>query len=82
MLISIETYRACDFPGGGAVRTSGSTHAYDRSTCFFSEANLKDKFSHAMVHFPLLKGLVTLQNMMRYMILAILSGSTLNIQGL
>ena len=23
----------------GGVRTSGSAHAYDRSTCFFSEAN-------------------------------------------
>ena len=27
-----------DFQGEG-VRTSGSAHAYDRSTCFFSEAN-------------------------------------------
>ena len=23
----------------GGIRTSGSAHAYDRSTCFFSEAN-------------------------------------------
>ena len=68
--------------GGGGVRTSGSVHAYDRSTCFFSEANPKDRFSHAMVHFPLLERLVTLQKMMRYMIMDILSGSTLNIQGL
>ena len=54
------------------------------ATCFFSEANPKDRFSHGMVHLPLLKQLVTvtLQNMMRYMILDILSGSTLNIQGL
>ena len=28
-----------NFHGGGGVRTSGSAHAYDRSTCFFSEAN-------------------------------------------
>ena len=34
----------------------------------------KDRFSHAMAHFVLL---VTLQNMIRYMILDILSGSTL-----
>ena len=27
-----------NFQGGG-VRTSGSAHAYDRSTCLFSEAN-------------------------------------------
>ena len=25
--------------GGGGVQTSGSAHTYDRSTCFFSEAN-------------------------------------------
>ena len=37
----------------------------------------KDRFSHAMAHFPLLERLVTLQNMIRYMILDILSGSTL-----
>ena len=40
----------------------------------------KDRFSHAMVHFPMLERLVTLQNMMRYMILDILSGSTLYIR--
>ena len=40
----------------------------------------KDRFSHAMAHFPLLERLrVTLQNMIRYMILDILSGSTLYI---
>ena len=34
MLISIETYRICDFPGGpGPSYPSGSAHAYDRSTC-------------------------------------------------
>ena len=48
MLISIETYRTYNFPGGGggSVRTpyppSGSAHAYDRSTCdIFSKANLE-----------------------------------------
>ena len=40
----------------------------------------KDRFSHAMVHFSLLERLVTLQNMIRYMILDILSGSTLYIR--
>ena len=39
----------------------------------------KDRFSHAMAHFPLLERLVTLQIMIRYMILDILSGSTLYI---
>ena len=38
----------------------------------------KDRFSHAMAHFSLLERLVALQNMIRYMILDILSdGSTL-----
>ena len=37
----------------------------------------KDRFSRAMAHFSLLERLVTLQNMIRYMILGILSGSTL-----
>ena len=37
----------------------------------------KDRFSHAMAHFSLLERLVTLQNMIMYMILDILSGSTL-----
>ena len=40
----------------------------------------KDRFSHAMAHFSLLEQLVTLQNMIRYMILDILSGSTLYIR--
>ena len=31
----------------------------------------KDRFSHAMAHFSLLKRLVTLQNMIRYMLLDI-----------
>ena len=34
LLISIETYRICDFPGGpGPPYPSGSAHVYDRSTC-------------------------------------------------
>ena len=34
MLISIETYRICDFPGGpGPPYPSGSAHVYNRSTC-------------------------------------------------
>ena len=41
---------------------------------------LKDRFSHAMAHFSLLERLMTLQNMIRYMILDILSGSTLYIR--
>ena len=40
----------------------------------------KDRFSHAMAHFSLLERLVTLQNMIRYMILDILPGSTLYIR--
>ena len=70
MLISIETYRICDFP-----YPSGSAHAYDRSTCdiqiFKSSVKpiLKDRFFHAMVHFPFLERIVTPQNMMRYVIM-------------
>ena len=40
----------------------------------------KDRFSHAMAHFSLLERLVTLQNMIRYMSLDILSVSTLYIR--
>ena len=79
MLISIETFRICDFQGGPdpypPPPPSGSAHAYDRSTCdinFFKSSvkpTLKDRFSHAMVHFPFLERLVTPENMMRYMIL-------------
>ena len=73
MLISIETYRICDFPGvsGPPIAPSGSAHAYDRSTCDIKiKTNIpKDRFSHAIVHFPFLERLVTSQNMMRYMIL-------------
>ena len=81
MLISIETYKICDFPGGpGPPYPSGSAHAYDRSTCdiqiFKSSVKSiqKDRFFHAMVHFPYLERLVTPQNMMRYMILQNVSG--------
>ena len=42
----------------------------------------KDRFSHAMAHLSLLERLVTLQNMIRYMILDISSGSTLYIRTL
>ena len=60
MLISIETYRICDFPGGpGPPYPSGSAHAYDRSTCdiqiFKSTVKPIPKdsyFFHAIVHFP------------------------------
>ena len=64
--------RTCSFPGG-RVRTSGSAHAYDRSTCFFSEANPERQVFSCND----LERLMTLQNMIRYMILDILSGSTL-----
>ena len=82
MLISIETYRICDFPGGpGPPYPSGSAHVYDRSTCdiqiFKSTVKPipKDKFFyHAIVHFPFPEHLVTPQNMMRYMILQYVSG--------
>ena len=40
----------------------------------------KDRFSQAMAHFSLSERLVTLQNMIRYMILDNLSGSTLYIR--
>ena len=84
-LTSVETYRTCDFPGEGVRTPFGSARGYDRSKIFKSSVKpiAKDRFSYAiMVHFPLLERQVTLQNMMRYMILDILSGSTLNIQGL
>ena len=58
-----------DFQGEG-VRTSGSAHAYDRSTwqCFFSEANPERQVFSCNGSFSLLERLVTLQNMIRYMI--------------
>ena len=56
MLISIETYRICDFPVGGSEPpiAPGSAHAYDRSTCDIQifkpsvKPNPRDRFSHAM----------------------------------
>ena len=82
MLISIETYRICDFPGGpGPPYPSGFAHVYDRSTCdiqiFKSTVKPipKDRFFfHAIVHFPFTEHLVTPQNMIRYMILQYVSG--------
>ena len=82
MLISIETYRICDFPGDPCPPyPSGSAHVYDRSTCdiqiFKSTVKpiRKDRvFFHAIVHFPFPEHLVTPQNMMRYMILQYVSG--------
>ena len=66
MLNSIETYKICGFPGGsGPPYPSGSAHAYDRPTCdiqiFKSSVKsiLKNRFFHAMVHFPFLERLVT-----------------------
>ena len=64
-----------NFQGGGS-RNSGSAHAYDRSTCFFSEANPERQVFSCNGSFSI----VTLQNMIRYMILDILSGSTLYIR--
>ena len=76
MLISIEIYRMCFSRGGGGggVWASGSGHAYCRSLASSAQVfSCNGSFSIA---------LETLQNMMRYMILDILSGSTLNTQGL
>ena len=61
--------------GGGGSGNSGSAHAYDRSTCFFSETNPERQVFSCNGSFSI----VTLQNMIRYMILDILSGSTLYI---
>ena len=56
MLISIETFRICDFPGGPSPPyPSGSAHVYDRSTCDIQifkstvEPIPKDSFFHAIV---------------------------------
>ena len=62
--------------GGGGSVNSGSAHAYDRSTCFFSVANPERQAFSCNGSFSI----VTLQNMIRYMILDILSGSTLYIR--
>ena len=83
MLISIETYRICDFPGGpGPPYPSGSAYAYDTEIHLRypnfqvnSKANPEGQvFFHAIVHFPFPEHLVTPQNMMRYMILQYVSG--------
>ena len=65
-----------NFQGGGVSGNSGSAHAYDRSTCFFSDANPERQVFSCNGSFSI----VTLQNMIRYMILDILSGSTLYIR--
>ena len=81
MLISIETYRICDLPGGPGPHTPLDP----RMRMIDPLANIqifkssvkpipKDRFFHAMVHFPFLEPLVTPQNMMRYMILQYSSG--------
>ena len=62
--------------GGRGSGNSGSAHAYDRSTYFFSEANPERQVFSCNGSFSI----VTLQNMIRYMILDILSGSTLYIR--
>ena len=81
MLISIETYRICDFPGGPGPHTP-----LDPRMCMIdplaiskfsshSKANPEEQvFFHAIVHFPFPEHLVTPQNMMRYMILQYVSG--------
>ena len=44
MLISIETYRICDLPGGpGPPYPSGSAHVYDRSTCDIQNFQVNSK---------------------------------------
>ena len=64
-------YRTCEFLGGGG---SGPL---DPRMRMIDPPIPKDRFSHAMAYFLLLERLVTLQNMIRYMIVDILSGSTL-----
>ena len=51
--------------GGRGSGNSGSAQAYDRSTCFFSEANPERQVFSCNGSFSI----VTLQNMIRYMIL-------------
>ena len=81
MLISIETYRICDFPGGpGPPYPSGSAYAYVDPLAITnfqvsSKVNPEGQFFFlAIVHFPFPEHLVTPQNMMRYMILQYVSG--------
>ena len=47
--------------GGGGSRNSGFAHAYDRSTCFFSEANPERQVFSCNGSFSI----VTLQNIIR-----------------
>ena len=69
-------YRFCEFPGVGYRPLDPRMRMID-PLAFTVKPIPKDRFSHAMAHFSLLERLVTLQNMIRYMILDILSGSTL-----
>ena len=78
MLIPIETYRTCDFPEAPAP-PSGSAHGFDIK--FQVQLNLEAIYNvkvnpEGQTFSCGLERLVTLQNMMRYMILDILSGST------
>ena len=57
----------------GGVRTSGSAHAYDRSTCFFSKANPERQVFSCNGQFFIARATSDI----RYMILDISSGSTL-----
>ena len=55
MLISIETYRICDFPGGPGPPPypSGSAHAYGRSTCDIQIYQVNSKANpEGQVFFP------------------------------
>ena len=68
-----------NFQGWGSGSLDPRMHMID-PLAFTVKPILKDRFSHAMAYFSLLERLVTLQNMIRYMILDILSGSTLYIR--
>ena len=76
MLLSIETYRICDFPGGPGPHTplDPRMRMIDPLAMSSVKPIPNDRFFHAMVHFPFLELLVTPQNMMRYMILQYVSG--------
>ena len=78
MLISIETYRIFDFPGGPGPHTPLDPrmriHLRYPNFQVNSKANPEIGFFHAIVHFPFPEHLVTPQNMMRYMILQYVSG--------
>ena len=81
MLISIETYRIFHFPGGPGPHTPLDPRMrmidpHCDIQIFKSTVKPipKDRFFHAIVHFPFPEHLVTPQNMMRYMILQYVSG--------